>query len=852
MIEKTLPYFVFSMLVPATAALAQNTTSPSPVTTVSEDEIVELEGTVQEEFVPLEENILPSTRPIGTVTGFDESILNISRNITVISREELDAINVRDVRDFAKLTSSSFTTTNFGAPATPSIRGFVSDTAVNGIRRGLTSNGNGLPINFNAVESLVILKGANGVLHGGGNYEGGIVDFITKKPYFDRFRGTASFTYGSFNTFEWTLDIGGPISDKLAYRVSYSGAENESFYDLGKLNSQAIYWAITYKPNDRLRIETNFEYLQADYTENWGFNRPTQDFIDSGATQYITGDVAGNGVGPTQVGGGLNANADGFNLVNVGDVVELDDSLRLLAPGDDSFGRSIWLQTIATFDADPDTQFVNNNAIQWIDRDTYSSYQYSEVLRHNLSMDNRTEYRKTFDWMGATQKLLLGFHFRWQDIWAANDFFHEPAGSWDLSQGLGTIGLNDAAVFRDAPFNGGFTPSVRIANEDPRGMLTGRPGTPGGFYDENGNGEQDFNEFNSNGDTNDSVGFFFAPLIQHTFNFNDVFMVTAGARVDLLYAKNEDPLFEEVRDVLGDPNLVKPEDERVEFLPNFNISPTFRVRENVVLYGTWNFSETYRPGNGGGFGFTGGSNEFIAEDFNQENRLFEVGMKGTFFRNTLDVTAALFDQIQNVADGVGGSNEIKIQGFEFEAKYQPNRNFFATLGYSFLDARQDTGFITQPSPIDELPLIPDSDGDGFDEVLTPTFTGFSGQEVRRPGVPRHQINALVQYQFDNGLGFNAGVLITGPMLTGFQGASNVGGDEILGTPDDIPLTTVEIPFQHTLDLTGFYRWKGFEARVSILNATDQTNFSPPNPVYGNTSILLDPPVSVLAQISYTY
>ncbi len=182
MIEKKLPCFVFSLLVPSALAMAQATESPSPVTTVSEDEIVELEGTVQEEFVPLEENILPSTRPLGTVTGFDESILNISRNITVISREELDAINVRDVRDFAKLTSSSFTTTNFGAPATPSIRGFTADTAINGIRRGLTSNGNGLPINFNAVESLVILKGANGVLHGGGSSEGGIVDFITKKP----------------------------------------------------------------------------------------------------------------------------------------------------------------------------------------------------------------------------------------------------------------------------------------------------------------------------------------------------------------------------------------------------------------------------------------------------------------------------------------------------------------------------------------------------------------------------------------------------------------------------------------------------------------------------------------------
>ncbi|MGF1483334.1 MAG: TonB-dependent receptor [Opitutales bacterium] len=838
MIDKKLPLFVFSALVPAFAAFAQET--PSPV--VSDDEIVELEGTVQEEFIPLEENILPSTRPIGTVTGFDESILNISRNITVISREELDAINVRDVRDFAKLTSSSFTQTNFGAPATPSIRGFIADTAVNGIRRGLTSNGNGLPINFNSVESLVILKGANGVLHGGGSYEGGIVDFITKKPYFDRFRGTASFTYGSYEQFEWTLDVGGPISDKLAYRVSYSGAENDSFYNFGKLNSQALYFAITYKPSDRWRWETNFEFLQADYTENWGINRPTQDFVDSNGETYITGAHTGfitfDGgttlipVGPAGQSAvpGVNAHQGGFNVVNRGATTAIDEGERLLAPTDDSFGRSIWFQNIATFDADPDTQIVNNNAIQWIDRDTFSSYQYTEVLRHNLSMDNRTEYRRSFDWKGSTQKFLAGFHFRWQSVWAANDFFHEPAASWDLSINNNTIGLSPAAVFT------GFQPSVAITNEGNRGLNLPRPATPGGVYPGTA--------FTNNGDTNDSTGFFFGPLVQHTVNINDRIMLTGGARVDLIFASNEDPLFEEVQAAAGVP-LIKPEDERFEALPNINFSPSIRIRDNLVLYATYNFSQTYRPGNGGGFGFASGGNALEHFDFNLENELYEVGIKGTFFNNTLDVTAAIFDQTRQNPNGVGGIEEIKVEGLEFEAKYQPNRNFFATFGYSFIDARQDEGFITQPVPFDQLVSTGvDSDGDGnADEVVTPTFSFFTGQEVRRPGVPKHQINALAQYQFDNGLGFNVGLQATSKMLTGYRGARDVGGTE---------LDTIEIPFQYTVDITGFYRWKGFEARLSILNATDEENFSPPNPVYGNSSILREEPISLLAQISYTY
>jgi outer membrane receptor for monomeric catechols len=67
--------------------------------------------------VPIEENIMPTNRPTSSVYGTDTPILDTPRNATIISTEQLSAIDIQDPRDFSKLTSDSFTQSNFGARA---------------------------------------------------------------------------------------------------------------------------------------------------------------------------------------------------------------------------------------------------------------------------------------------------------------------------------------------------------------------------------------------------------------------------------------------------------------------------------------------------------------------------------------------------------------------------------------------------------------------------------------------------------------------------------------------------------------------------------------------------------------
>ena len=124
-----------TLLLTAIFALGSLTAqTPAPTTPAApppDDEVVELEKFMVN-GVPIDQSVLPTTRPFNSVYGFDRSIIETPRNVTIFSREQLTAISVQDVRDFSKLTASSYTRSNFGAPSNPDIRGLTADIFLNG------------------------------------------------------------------------------------------------------------------------------------------------------------------------------------------------------------------------------------------------------------------------------------------------------------------------------------------------------------------------------------------------------------------------------------------------------------------------------------------------------------------------------------------------------------------------------------------------------------------------------------------------------------------------------------------------------------------------------------------------
>jgi iron complex outermembrane recepter protein len=143
------------------------------------------------------------------------------------------------------------------------LRGLEGQPAlVNGLP-GIT-NGNLDPVN---VEEVQVLKGPSATLFGSNatSYSsyGGIINTITKKPYFEN-GGELTYYVGSFGLNRFTADVNAQLSqkDKVALRVTTAYHTEGSFQDAGFKKSFFLAPSLAYEVNDRLKFLVVAEILE--------------------------------------------------------------------------------------------------------------------------------------------------------------------------------------------------------------------------------------------------------------------------------------------------------------------------------------------------------------------------------------------------------------------------------------------------------------------------------------------------------------------------------------------------------------------------------------------------------------
>ena len=147
-----------------------------------------------------------------------------------------------------------------------------------------------------------------------------------------------------------------------------------------------------------------------------------------------------------------------------------------------------------------------------------------------------------------------------------------------------------------------------------------------------------------------------------------------------------------------------------------------------------------------------------------------------------------------------------------------SKNFSATTGYSYIDAR-----LRNVSPFQET-------GNARDAFLPPAGTGlgspnfapFPVRTCRQPDLPRHAFSSRAGYTFDNGFGGSVGARVTGPQNLTFNGS-------------------VKIPAQYMLDAALFHVTKHFEVRLDFYNLTDRRNRTPVADFEGGDSVFGEQP-----------
>lgn len=134
-------------------------------------------------------------------------------------------------------------------------------------KNGARTN-NGGRIEASTLESIELLKGSAALLYGGVS-GGAVINMVTKKPKF-QLGGEVSMRYGSWDTYKPTLDIYGPLSEKVAFRFIGTGSTGKSFRDY--VSSDRIYVnpSVLYKISDKTNLNFNFDYQNSDFTPDFG------------------------------------------------------------------------------------------------------------------------------------------------------------------------------------------------------------------------------------------------------------------------------------------------------------------------------------------------------------------------------------------------------------------------------------------------------------------------------------------------------------------------------------------------------------------------------------------------------
>jgi outer membrane receptor for Fe3+-dicitrate len=856
---------------PATPPAAAAATGTSYASPDDDNEVTRLEKyTVSD--VPVSEQVLPTVRPIGDVMGDDQSILDIPRSVSSVNEAWMQDRMVKNAMDFAQFAPGVYSAAQYGIPAVPFIRGDLAQMYVDGQILPFTRNSS--PPSFNGVQAMDIVKGPGSAIYGPqGEGAGGYVDFVMKEPYFNQFQGDIDATWGawtsghSYSNPEFTLDFGGPLSDKLAYRVSYLSRYGDGYYINDHDETQDVYAALTYLANRDLKIEAWVQGYADKTNEITGANRVTQQFIDNGtyvagpASPTVVGSNAYFGYDIATVGappGTFGTYTDGsFSTVDAGTAhtTTLPDYDALIGPDDVARAKLFQGQVKTTLDLTADSSLVNRSYFATGSSHKFETYGYDEYVPLQQSIQDRLEYHDDFDVGKVPNSLITGVDFRYQALLSYQDFTTEPFSYYDLTQPL-------SQVFYPGYFLEGNT-------------FGGGVQVPGGAgYSAGASSPDD----GSNSGNQDSQIYDTAAFVQDNIKFGNL-TITPGYRVDRIYAESASPPVDEVGYVafftyypLATPIFIPKGqssplmvDETGVVLPtagpagqpealgvhptyigyhangyatdqSYFLSGVYKLTDSASVYATYDrVSAILGTSNFGGVNVAADIYNIDSPDQQLQtalaavSTLYELGYKQSFLNNKLYFDVVGFQQSKLGVQLGGATDRIRDEGIETQAVYQPDKAWTFNANFTYQDATsfgpkyfQQTGnYLDSYDPSTEV------DGQFGTGIGDPNFVSYfpPGGRMRTPGIPQVQFNAFVEYTDPSGFGIGIG-----PQFIGRQYANDQ--------------DTLQIPPETELDGYVFYRHRSWEVRVNVTNITNARLLDPIDTSFaGNDTIFVRKPIS---------
>ena len=772
-------------------------------------------ATVDEIVVTGSLNALP-LKDVGSIFGFDKTLVETPRSASTISNEQIERFGVSEIYDLVAQAPGTFTNSFFGVGGALDIRGTPGEVYFRGIRR-LDNSGN-YPTPIGASDRIDIVRGPASPIYGPSK-TGGYMNFVPKSARVNGALmssplGELSYTTGSWDKSVLSAQVRGPGklgSQEFGYSL-YGEVEDSGSYYRNMSTKQTILQA-SFDTNlsDNLRVEFGGMYHKYDGQQNGGWNRLTQALVDNGT--YITGTAkavpdigapdgkisyaelaAIGGLGPFggfACGGNVFASsitnacfpAGGAMALTSTGTAKLSRKNTLTGPNDALKNK----QTTGYFDiiysGDSDLEIKNQLFYDKTENQNENAYGFSQFV-DSYVIEDKVVIAKSFTNDLGKFSYQASPSIRYTNYRFGDDYTYEYFHRVDLTQGYTSLSTRQLSTQCDCSYSDYLT----------------------GHYTDYG----------------------LAGLADLAFDFG--LDVTLGARYDKTdVVSTIDPK----RQPVAPGTLLTASKSKGAW--SWTASANYRMPLGLIPYVTVSKQSTMVVGQGAEVLVSDvAGNSFVAA-----SNLYEGGIKGSWLGGKLYGALSVYKQDRtdhNVQSSVTNQS-VETRGLEAEFRWSVDEHLLLTGAYtktkvynlSYLDAGtafsffgiQDLKNVTNPGLfLGGQPL-----------GLVPVFTR---EASRRAGIPENVISGTATYGFDNGLALAASA---SHVQSVWSGQSQV----------------VRLPAYTLVDLSASYKKDNWLFRAVVKNATDATYFRANfTELFGSTVVLPEKPRSFQATVAYTF
>lgn len=741
----------------SSATLAFGQSSPAPATAGPVTKLAPYTVT----DVPVEQSINPLTRETASVLGDDRNPLATPRGVSSLTTALFNERQIHGVREILQFSPGAYAGASYGKTTVPNLRGDTAETYLNGQR--LSYNLYGYFPSFNGVESVDLVRGPASAVFGVGYFQGGYVNYASKRPQFTGRATTITTRVGtwapgetSFLNASVQVDATAPVSDKLAWRFSIESKGGDTFFRKNEVRDDRldVYGALAWLPSSATQVDLVAQYLWQAAPEILGVNRVNQDLIDRGL--YYTGASADNGLpGP----------------IPATTAVTLPWEATLFSKGDFSNANVGRLQLTASHVYAPTLKVVNRTLLEHVSRRRFHQFEYGEYVKQ-YTAENRTEAHWLTTVLGRKSSVIAGASVRYEGRESFTNYFNEYFYNFDLTDPARVF--NFRAQYPNSTFPGFIGPGGREffpASYDSPETVRSETWNPGLFW-------------------------------QQDIGLTDKLTATIGLRHDTFWARAKDPLGDLSGTSWSDTELVS------AFSQAYSL--TYRPTDRLAVYATHNRMQGAN-GNvtGGGVILNLPDGQINRNDFRNLSELKEAGVKAALLDNRVFAAATYFQQDRTKINFGGRRNDITLRGVELEATYQPSRRFSATASATFQDGHYVNSRPYQAGGRDIYAAYMLGRGPGGRGTSSGAYDPFGNQvplgDYPLLGLSKTMLNGSARYQWANGFGL---------------GADAQWQSRQRGNLDD----QWHIPAQVLYNANAFYETKRWSANLDALNVTNERNW----------------------------